>query len=62
MRGNDEFSAKRRGAGAPAERFFGRDARDVGIVVVLGEVREDDEARVRVERFRIGEKFADCVI
>jgi len=62
LRCDDEFAGKQRGAGAPAKRFFGRDARDVGIVVVLGEMRENDVARVRVKRFRIGKKFADRVI
>ena len=62
MHGNDEYAGKLRGAGAPAERFFGGDARDVGIVVVLGKMREDEKARAGVETFRIGEKFADGVI
>src|SRR5580700_2932590 len=59
LRGDDELSAIRGCAGAPAERFFGGDARDVGIVVVRGEMRENHVACARVERFRVGQKFAD---
>ena len=36
--------------------------RDVGSVVLLGEMREDEMARAAVENFRIGEKFADDVV
>jgi hypothetical protein len=44
--------------GAAPERFFGGNARNVGIIVLLREVREDDVASVPVEYFRIRQKFA----
>lgn len=48
--------------GAAAEGFFSGDARDVGIVIVFGEMREDQETSAGVKAFGVGEKFADGVI
>ncbi len=42
------------GGGAAAERLFGRDAGDVGVVVVLRKMREHEVARLRVEAFLVG--------
>jgi hypothetical protein len=47
---------------AAAEGFFGRDPNEIGIVVFLGDVREDEMADAGIEAFGIGEKFADGVI
>ena len=55
-------AAKGEFAGAAAEGFFGGDADDVGIVVLLGDVREDQMARAAVENFGVGKKFADDCI
>ena len=60
--GDDQFAGKCRRARAPAQGLSSGNARDVGIVVVFGEVREDHEARVRVECFRVSQKFADRMI
>src|SRR5579863_9369384 len=54
LHGYDELAEKRGSAAPPAERLFGRDARDVRVVVVLGKMREDDVSRVRVKSFRVG--------
>ena len=62
LRGDQQFAVEGGVALAAAQRFFGGDARDVGIVVVLGEMRQDHVAGARVEAFGIGEKFADRVI
>lgn len=48
--------------GAAVQCFFGGDARDVGIVVFFGDVREDEIANVGIEAVGIGEVFADGVI
>ena len=64
--GREECVARRRAAcrerqiaGAAAESFFGGDTRDVGIIVLLGKMREDHMARAAIEYFGIGEKFTD---
>ena len=44
------------------QSFFGGDARDVRIIILLGEMRENNVARPRVEHFRICKKFADHCI
>src|SRR5215469_8119795 len=56
--GDQEFAVKREQAWAATERFFGTDARHVGVVVVLGQVREYQIARTAVESFGIGEESA----
>src|ERR1700752_5245470 len=56
---DSELSAERSGGGTPPEGFFGANACHVGIVVVLGEMREHDVARAPVEPFRVGQKLAD---
>jgi hypothetical protein len=60
--GDEEFAGEGRFGGAAAESFFSGDSRDVGIVVFLGEMREDKIARAAVEAFGVGEKFADGMI
>jgi hypothetical protein len=49
-------------AGPAVKRFFGADMRHIGIVVIFGEMRQHQKARVPVETFRIGQKFAHCMI
>src|ERR1700676_419102 len=62
LRGNNQLAQKRGRAGAPAQRFFGGNACDVRIVVILGKMREHDVSRVSIESLRIGEELADGVI
>lgn len=62
LRGDEEFAGEGRFSGAAAEGFFGGDAREIGIVVFLGDVREDKIARAGIKTFGIGEEFADGVI
>ena len=45
--------------GAAAQGLFGGKAGEVGIVVLLGEVREHQVARVAVKNLRVAQKFAD---
>ena len=52
-------AAKGEFAGAATEGFFGADAGEIGCVVLLGNVREDEVARASIENFGIREKFAD---
>ncbi len=47
---------------AAVESLFGGEAREIGVVVFLREMREDEIARARVKAFRIGEILADRVI
>ena len=62
LRGDVQGAAKGEFAGAAAEGFFGADAGEIGSVVLLGNVREDEVARASIENFGIGEKFTDdCV-
>jgi len=44
---------------AAIEGFFGGYAGDFGVVVLFGEVREDNVACASIEDFRIGEKITD---
>ena len=44
------------------ERFFGREAREIGIVVFLRKMCKDKVTRARVKSFRVGKIFADSVI
>ena len=59
MRGDVQGAAKGEFAGAAAECFFGADAGEIGSVVLLGNVREDEMSRAPIEYFGIREKFAD---
>ena len=59
MRGDVKRAAEGELARAAVQRFFGGDAREVGRVVLLGDMRENQMARAPVEQFRIGKKFAD---
>src|SRR5580693_1288446 len=59
LRGNMQGAVEGEFGGAAAERFFGGNTRYIGIIVLLGEVREDDVARVPIEYFRICQEFAD---
>ena len=59
---DEEFAGEGGFGGTPAEGFFGGEAREIGIVVFLGDVREDEIARAGIKAFGIGEKFADGVI
>jgi hypothetical protein len=57
-----ELAAKGEFGGAPAQSFDGAEVDEIGVVVGLGDMGEDEEARAGVEAFGIGEKFADDVI
>ena len=59
LAGDVERAAEGEFRRAAIEGFFGGDAGDFGIVVLFGEVREDEVARAAVEDFRVGQKFAD---
>jgi hypothetical protein len=48
--------------GAAVEGFFGGDADEIGIVVFLGNVGEDEVAGAGVKAFGVGEIFADGVV
>ena len=60
--GDQEFADEGRFGGAAAQGFFGGDADEIGIVVFLGDVGEDEVADAGIEAFGVGEKFADGVI
>ena len=60
--GDEEFAGEGGFRGAAAKGFFGRETREIGIVVFLGDVCEDKIARAGIEAFGIGEEFADRVI
>ena len=59
LRSDVQGAAEGEFARAAVQRFFGGDAREIGRVVLLGNVRENQVARARIENFRIGKKFAD---
>ena len=59
LAGDVQSTAEREFGWAAIESFFSGDARDLGIVVLLGEMREDDMPRAAVKNFRVGQKFAD---
>ena len=59
MGGDEEFAGESGFGGTAAEGFFGGELGEIGIVVFLGDVREDEIACGRVEAFGIGEEFAD---
>lgn len=45
--------------GAGGQSLLGGEARDIGVIILLGEMCEDEMARSRVEDFGIGEEVAD---
>ena len=51
LRCDMQRAAKRKIAGAAAKRFFGADAREVGSIVLLGDVRENQMPRASIEYF-----------
>ena len=57
-----QLAVKSAFGGAAVQRFFGGEAREIGIVVFLRKMREDEIACARVKAFRIGKIFADRVI
>ena len=62
MRGDHQFAVKGAFGGAAIESFFRRKTREIGIIVFLRKMREDEVARARVKTFRIAQIFADGVI
>lgn len=62
LRSDVEGTLKGGFGGTAVQSFFGGDAGDIGIIVIFGEVGEDEMARTCVEGFRIGEEFTDGVI
>jgi hypothetical protein len=62
LRGDEEFAGEGGFGGAAAEGFFGGEADEIGIVVFLGNVGEDEMADAGIEALGIGEEFADGVI
>src|SRR6266566_2998366 len=62
LRSDLQLAAEGEFAWPPAQGFFRADARDIGIIVVFGKMRQHQIARARVETFGIGEKRADALI
>jgi hypothetical protein len=60
--GREKLAAEGALGGAAVQRFFGGEAREIGVVIFLGKMREDEVARAGVEAFGVGEIFADGVI
>ena len=60
--GDQEFAGEGRFAGTAVEGFFGGDADEIGIVVFLRDVGENEMANTGIEAFGIGKEFADGVI
>jgi hypothetical protein len=60
--GDEQFAGEGGFGGTAAEGFFGGEADEIGIVVLLGDVGEDEVADTGIEAFGIGEEFADGVI
>jgi hypothetical protein len=60
--GEEQFAVEGAIGGAAVEGFFGGDANEIGIVVFLGDVGEDEVAGVGVKAFGVGEIFTDGVI
>jgi hypothetical protein len=60
--GDQEFAEKGGFGGTAEEGFFGGEANEIGIVVFLGDVGEDEMADAGIEAFGIGEEFADGVV
>ena len=62
MGGDEEFTREGGFHRAAAQGFFSGDARDIGVVVFLGDVRKDEVARVGIETIGISKEFAYRVI
>lgn len=62
LRGDEQFAGESGFTGAAAKSFFGRKKCEIGIVVFLRHVREDEIAGAGVETIRVGKIFADSVI
>ena len=60
--GDEEFAGEGGFGGAAAEGFFGGEADEIGVVVFLGDVGEDEMADAGIEAFGISQEFADGVI
>ena len=60
--GDEEFAGEGGPGGAAAESFFGGEANEIGVVVFLGDVGEDEMADAGIEALGIGEEFAYGVI
>jgi len=60
--GDEEFTGEGGFGGAAAKGFFGGKADEIGIVVFLGDVGQDEMADTGIESFGIGEEFTDRVI
>ena len=60
--GDKEFAGEGGFSGATAEGFFGGEADEIGVVVFLGNVGEDEMTDAGIEAIGVGEEFADRVI
>jgi hypothetical protein len=60
--GDQEFAEKGGFWRTAAEGFFGGEAHEIGIIVFLGDVRENEMADAGIETFEVGKKFADGVV
>jgi hypothetical protein len=60
--GDEELAAEGAFRGAAAQGFLCGNAGELGIIVLLGEMREDKVARACVEALGIAEKLADGVV
>ena len=62
LRRDQQLAMKGAFSGASIERFFGRNTSEIGIIVFLRKMREDEVARAGVEAFRVAKIFADSMI
>ena len=62
LRSNEKFASEAGFGGAALQGFFGGEAHEIGIVVFLGNMGEDEVARDGVETFGIAEILAHGVI
>lgn len=60
--GDEEFTREGGFGGAAIQGFPGADLGRVDVIVFVGQVREDQVARMMIKPVRIGQKFADGVI
>src|SRR6266478_2778758 len=60
--GDEEVATEGAIGGAAVQGFFGGEAHEIGVVVFLRKMREDEIARAGVEAFVVGKIFADGVI
>src|SRR5258708_13526271 len=58
LRGGEKLATEDTLGGAAVQGFFGGEAREMGVVVFLGKMREDEIARAGVEAFVVGKIFA----